>query len=160
MALPLTYHAVTIGNAVFGTARLLTIGLPSGWTLKPGVSHPEVAATHTRGATTWVVAGSAWYVVFHPEHGWALEVAIHSRATSSKDSLLANAAAQIGGHPATLHWKTRRRGMPWNRHDVTFMTLAGTCPHTERHIRIEFSGWCPPEGFQEMLQAVRGWRCH
>ncbi|GAB4526457.1 MAG: hypothetical protein Fur0018_11750 [Anaerolineales bacterium] len=155
----ITYHTITISNAVFGSARLLEIGLPSGWNLEPGVSHPEVAATHQRGEQTWVVAGSAWYVVFHPENGWALEVAIHSRAAAASRPV-PQAEAYIFNHPASLQWKTRRRGLPWNRHQVTFMNLTCTCPHTERRLNIEFSGWCPPEGFQAMLEAAHHWHCH
>lgn len=156
---PLQYHTITIGNAIFGKARLLDIGLPAGWELAPGVSRPEVMATHERRGVLWVVAGNAWYVVYRPDEGWALEVAIHTRFAPPPPPGLASEHI-VHGHPATLQWKTRRRGLPWNRHDVTFMTLDFTCPHTERRISLEFSGWCPPEGFRQMLEAARRWRCH
>ncbi len=160
LIMALDYHKITIGNAVFGKARLLDIGLPEGWQLAPGVSHPEVMATHTRAGHMWVVAGNAWYVVYRPDEGWALEVAIHIRAASDKDSLPAPRQHWVQGHPAAVTWKTRRRGLPWRRHDVTFMTLTFLCPRTERRIVLEFSGWCPPDGFQQILEATQYWHCH
>ncbi len=154
-----TYHTIAIGNSIFGNARLIELGLPPGWELAPGVSRPEIIAAHERRGLLWVAAGDAWYVVYRPEEGWALELAIRTRAAPSPPPA-APAEYAVHGHPATLSWKTRRRGLPWNRHDVTFMTLEFTCPHTERRISLEFSGWCPPEGFQQMLEAAQRWRCH
>ncbi len=154
----LEYHRIKIGNPIFGQARLIDIGLPQGWELAPGLSHPEVMATHERRGHLWVVAGQAWYVVYRPQERWALELAIQVRAAPSaplsagQGSMCAYAAAPV--------WKTRRRGLPWKRHDVTFATLAYECPHTERRITLEFSGWCPREGFLQMLEAARQWRCH
>ena len=43
---------------------------------------------------------------------------------------------------------------------ITFVEFTFNCEETERWLRLELSGRCPPEGFQEMLPLVSGWWCH
>ncbi len=156
----LVKHDVYAGNNLFGEALFLRLPLPETWQLAPGVSRPEVSATHERRNHTWVVSGRAWFVVHQPEQKWALELAMNLHPLSKRHAQLAAGEASVAGHPASVSWHTRRRGLPWNRHDVTFMTLDFNCPLSERRIQLEFSGWCPQLGFQEMLQAMRQLSCH
>lgn len=95
-----------------------------------------------------------------PQEKWALELALNLRPSGKAAAQAEGGEISIAGHPARLGWRTRRRGLPWNRHDVTFMTIDFTCPLSERRIQLEFSGWCPERGFQEMLQAMRELSCH
>lgn len=117
-------------------------------------------ATHQRRSRKWVVTGDAWYVIFDGDRRWALELAIHVRPTKDRAQGITGATTSVSGHTAALRWKTRRRGLPWRRHDVRFMTLEFDCPLTERRLSLEFSGWCPEAGFQEVLSAMQKLRCH
>ncbi len=150
-------HDILTHNLLLGSAIFLRLHLPPGWDLAPGVSRPEVVAIHRRRNKPWVASGDGWYVVYHTERGWALELHIRVRAGAPS---AAPADTQVNGHPARLTWKTRRRGLPWRRHDVTFMTLDFHCPHSDRHLALEFSGWCPRQGFEEVLHAVQASHCH
>lgn len=162
----LAAHDIYAGNNLFGEAMLLRLALPDSWELAPGVSRPEVSATHERRNQAWVVSGRAWYVIYQTEKRWALELALYlhparpqaggGRQSGGQSSEL----TAIAGHPAQVGWKTRRRGLPWNRHDVTFLTVRYTCPLSERRIELELSGWCPRPGFEEVLQALQHLRCH
>jgi hypothetical protein len=115
---------------------------------------------HKRRHKNWVVTGAAWYVVYHGEKGWAMEMSTRIRPMGNKSPDVSQELLSVAGHPAQVTWKTKRRGLPWNRHDVTFMTVRFDCPISERNLQIEFSGWCPPEGFQEILKTLRYLRCH
>ena len=153
-------HEIYADNLLLGKSMLLTLHLPPAWQLAPGVGRPEVVATHERGGSTWVVTGDAWYVLVEEERRWALEMAVRVRPPGQGGTLPGGEAVSVAGHPGVLRWRERRRGLPWKRHRVTFMTLDFDCPHSERSIRLDFSGWCPRAGFQEILQAAGGTQGH
>ncbi len=153
-------HDILAGNPLLGSAFFLQLPLPPAWHLAPGVSRPEVVAVHRRRDKPWIVTGDGWYVVYHEERGWALEFHIHVRPPRRNRNHHGEQTIPVNGHTATVHWKTRRRGLPWHRHDVTFMTVAFHCPHSERDLELEFSGWCPQQGFDEVLHALQALRCH
>lgn len=130
------------------------------WQLAPGVGRPEIVATHERSNKKWVVTGDAWYVVYHGEKQWALELAVKIRPVAQNQFAGHVETVTVNHHSGRLFWKQKRRGLPWNRHTVTFMNVVFECPKTERMINLEFSGWCPPEGFDEILQALEHLGCH
>lgn len=152
-------HVIEGKNLIFGNLRFLTLALPEHWDIAPGISRPEVNASHERRSVRWVANGDFWYVIFQRERGWAMEVSGRMRplGTSTKD---VGEVVSVGGHPARVHWKTRRRGLPWRRHDVLFMRVDLECVPSERRIALEFSGWCPEDGFREVLQALQQVKCH
>lgn len=158
----LTRYDIFADNLFLGRSLLFTLNLPPAWQLAPGVSRPEVSAIHTRRGKRWVVTGDAWYVVYDGQRRWALEMAAQLRppqnARTPKTPTLQQ--ANVGGHPSALRWQEKRRGLPWQRHNVTYMILDCECSYTERRLKLEFSGWCPQEGFQEILAALRFLRCH
>lgn len=157
----LVTHEIFAGNLVLGPSKLIDLNLPDRWQLAPGVSRPEVNAVNRPDEDlAWVVNGNAWYVVYETEEGWALELALNIRPGNEASFQPAGEPFSISGHPAEVSWKVRRRGLPWRRHDVTFMTVAFSCPQTERKFKLEFSGWCPAEGFTAIRDALRTMRCH
>lgn len=156
----LTRHDIYADNHLLGESLLFSISLPQLWKLAPGVSRPEVAATHQRGGRSWVVTGSGWYVVYQEEKSWAMELVAHIRPIRKKSALVSGETTLVANHHGQVKWSTRRRGLPWKRHDVTFMKVAFDCPESERHLELEFSGWCPQNGFLEMLRALAHLRCH
>lgn len=156
----LVNHDIYASNPLLGDSLFLTLNLPPQWQLGPGVSRPDIAASHERRHKIWVANGSGWYVIYDKERRWALELAIHIGDLQKNSNGVSNDLLSINGHPAKLSWKTKRRGLPWQRHDVTFMTVEYDCPLSERHVTLEFSGWCPREGFDEVLEAARAARCH
>ncbi|MEJ2263412.1 MAG: hypothetical protein P8X95_08200 [Anaerolineales bacterium] len=149
-----------------GRSLLFILNLPNSWHLAPGVSHPEVNAVARRNEDDRVVVnGNAWYVIYEGERGWALEFTARIRPLSRNDLVTPVDTADgepvsISAHPARVSWKTKRRGLPWQRHDVRYMTVSFNCQHTERRLNLEFSGWCPQEGFEEILRALRFLKCH
>lgn len=153
-------HVIEAGNPLLGASRFLTLRLPETWDIAPGVGRPEIIASHKRGQTRWVANGDFWYVVFQREKGWALEINGRMRPNPKAASNSPGETASVGGHMANVHWRKKRRGLPWRRHDVTYMTVEYICPHSERKVELEFSGWCPEEGFREVLQALNTAICH
>jgi hypothetical protein len=156
----LVRHDIYAGNTLLGDALFLTLNLPPEWQLTGGVGRPDIVASHERRGKTWVANGSGWYVVFDQQRRWALEVAIHIRQPRKNKSPLPGEALYVNGHTAGITRKIERRGPPWRRHDVSFITVGFECPYSERHLELEFSGWCPAEGFQEIIQALSHLRCH
>jgi hypothetical protein len=156
----LVTHDIYADNLLLGKSLLFTLSLPPEWQLAPGVSRPEVFATHERHNRKWVATGRAWYVVFDGERHWAFELAASIHPFPNSPRTPTSEPLSIAGHPAQLRWKKKRRGLPWQRHTVTFMTVDFDCPLSERHLQLELSGWCPAEGFQEILQALRHLGCH
>lgn len=157
----LVNHDIYAGNLILGQSLLFKLNLPQQWNLAPGVSRPEVnAISRLFDDQALVVNGNAWYVVFDGERNWALEFAATIRPLPKSPIVSDGEPFSVSGHPAKVSWKTKRRGLPWNRHDVTFMTVTFACTQSERMLKLEFSGWCPPEGFQEILKALHVLRCH
>jgi hypothetical protein len=155
----LVTHEIFASNLILGESMFVGLKLPPTWKLAPGVSRPEIAAAHDRRNRKWVAAGDAWYVVHDEERKWVMELAIRIRALPRGQNGQGEIAS-AGGHAARVDWKDRRRGLPWQRHSVTFMTVTYVCPISEREIRLEFSGWCPLEGFREMLASLEHLVCH
>jgi len=153
-------HDIYASNLLIGEALICGLRLPLPWQLAPGVSRPEIVATHRRRDQKWVVTGDAWYEIHDGERRWAMELAIHVRPLSRRNESRTGQGTFVAGHPARTTWKNGRRGLPWRRHDVTFMTVTFDCPYSERRFKLEFSGWCPREGFEEILAALRHFRCH
>ena len=161
----LVNHEIYARNLIMGQVLFFNLNLPPEWHLAPGVSRPEINASSRQTEDgSWVVNGNAWYVVYQSERRWALELYASIRPLIGQKSgrrITPNGGpVNIAGHNAELQWNTKRRGLPWKRHDVTFMTLTFDCPHTERRIKLEFSGWCPQEGFEEILESMRHLKCH
>jgi len=115
---------------------------------------------HERENQKWVATGDAWYVVYHNETKWALELAVKIRPLTGSNNKDVGQSIAVNQHPGRISWTHKRRGLPWNRHTVTFMNVSFSCPQTERLIRLEFRGWCPREGFDEILQALEHIGCH
>jgi hypothetical protein len=153
-------HVIEAANPLLGSSRFLILRLPETWEIAAGVGRPEVIASHERGRTRWVANGDFWYVLYHTRLGWALEINGRIRPFSNRLETPTGERASVGGHPALVRWKTRRRGLPWQRHDVTFMTVEYECPNSERRVALEFSGWCPEQGFREVLRALALVECH
>ncbi len=160
MTIELVSHKIFAENLLLGESLFLTLKLPPHWELAPGVSRPEIHATHERRSRKWVASGEAWYVIYETERGWALELAISTRPLRNTHREIKGETVNIGGHTAPLRWKEKRRGLPWQRHTVTFMIVEFECPASERQIKLELSGWCPDEGFQEVLRSLKKLTCH
>lgn len=152
-------HEIAVGNIIWGHAQFLTIRMPAEWDLAPGVGRPEIVAAHERHGKRWVVTGKAWYVVFHRERGWAMELHLESRV-KRKQRLASNGEQTTwNGHPASVRRWQRRRGV-FRPKTITFVEVMCDCHDTERTLKVELSGRCPPEGFEEMLRLIAAWRCH
>jgi len=154
-------HDIYADNLLLGKSLFFSLRLSPDWNLAPGVGRPEIVALHERLNKKWVATGDAWYVVYHNEFKWALELAVKIRPLRDvHQGELGGEPVAVNHHPGWITWKHKQRGLPWNRHTVTFMTVSFHCPTTDRQVNLEFSGWCPQEGFDEILQAVQHLGCH
>jgi hypothetical protein len=106
-----------------------------------------------------VANGDFWYVLFQPQRGWAMEVSGRLRPLGRRVPDTGEVVS-AGGHPGRMRWKMGRRGPPWRRHDVRFVKVDFECIQSERRIMLEFSGWCPEEGFRQVLGALQQLKCH
>jgi len=152
-------HVIEAKNIVFGNLRFLALELPEHWEIAPGVGRPEINATHERHSVRWVANGDFWYVLFQRQRGWAMEVSGRMRPLGRSVPAVGEVVS-VGGHPARAQWKTRRRGLPWRRHEVRFLKVDFECVPSERKMTLVFSGWCPEQGFREVLQSLAQLKCH
>lgn len=155
----LTRHDIDVGNILYGTARFITLWLPEEWDIAPGVGHPEVVAAHDRLQRKWIASGQAWYVVFHRQHGWAMELALESGRQRSLPGGAGQETIQVQGHHATVRRWQRKRGL-FRPRIITYVEIRFNCEPSDRQLRLELSGRCPPEGFNAVLASVPEWRCH
>lgn len=153
-------HVLEAANPIMGSARFLTLRLSESWDLGRGVGHPEINASHERGSMRWVASGDFWYVLFDHDRGWAMEFHGTFRPIQNHKAGPTSDVASVAGHPARVEWRHRRRGLPWQRHDVHYMIVEYDCPQSDRSVRLEFSGWCPDEGFREILDSLAKLKCH
>lgn len=153
-------HVFEAANPLMGSARFLTLRLGETWHVGRGVGHPEINASHERRSVRWVASGDFWYVLYDDDRGWAMEFHGTFRSIPSRRSKVGSEVAAVAGHPAHVEWRHRRRGLPWQRHDVHYMIVEYECPQSERSVRLEFSGWCPEEGFREILGSLTNLGCH
>jgi hypothetical protein len=66
---------------------------------------------------------------------------------------------EVHGHVAAMRRRQRKRGV-FNPKIITFFEVTFNCDQTNRFMRLELSGRCPPEGFEEILRSLSGWWCH
>lgn len=152
-------HRIAVRNFVYGEADFLTLRLPEVWDIAPGVGHPEVVAAHDRAGHKWVVSGKAWYVLYHRELGWAMELLLESRAKRKRQPAGSAEQTALHGHPADVRRWERKRGV-FRPKLITYVEVMADCEKSDRTLRIELSGRCPGEGFDEVLRTISGWRCH
>lgn len=152
-------HDIDVGNLLYGTARFVTLRLSDGWDLAPGVGRPEIVAAHNRRNRKWIASGKAWYVIYHRDLGWAMELMLESTALKKIAPAPNSETMQIQGHAASLRRWNRKRGL-FHPKIISFVEVRFNCEQTDRQIRFEISGRCPPEGFQEILRLLPEWWCH
>jgi hypothetical protein len=153
-------HVLEASNPLMGEARFVTLQLGETWDLGRGVGHPEINASHERGSVRWVANGDFWYVLYDHDRGWAMEFHGAFRPIQARKPKASLDVASVAGHAAQVEWRHRRRGLPWQRHDVHYLIVDYDCPQSERSVRLEFSGWCPDEGFREILGSLTNLGCH
>ena len=155
-------HDIASGNLLLGSMFFITLNLPPAWDLAPGVGRPEIIAGHERSGRKWVVSGRAWYVIFDPQRRWAMELALQASSLPRGKKEVGGehmAETMVHGHPATVRRWHGRRGL-FNRRTIAFLRVEFDCPVSDRHLTVELSGRCPPEAFDEILEAMPHWRCH
>jgi hypothetical protein len=158
---PLVRHDIAVSNFLYGSAYFITLFLSPEWEIAHGVGHPEVTAAHDRGQQKWVAGGKAWYVLYHKQSGWAMELCLESKPGRAQKSSQPGDSHEltVHGHPASIRRWERRRGV-FHPKAVTFVEVTFSCEHSDRSIRLELSGRCPPEGFEAMLSMISKWQCH
>ena len=155
----LVEHRIAVGNIIYGHADFMTLHIPETWDIAPGVGRPEVVAAHERNGQRWVVTGKAWYVLYHRELGWAMELLLESRVQRKTRPAKTGEMAVIQGHLANVRRWQRSRGL-FQRKMITYIELMSNCDQSDRTLRIELSGRCPAEGFDQILGVISHWQCH
>jgi len=157
-AASLIRHDIDVGNVLYGSAHFITLELAPEWEIAPGVGRPEIVAAHKRGQRVWIVTGKAWYVLYHKQLGWAVELHLEAKP-QRKQSLIDSSELTVNGHPASVRRWQRQRGI-FHPKTIAFAEVAFDCEHSERRLRLELSGRCPPEGFEAIMAMIPAWRCH
>jgi hypothetical protein len=152
-------HEIAAGNILIGASTFLSLALPKTWDISMGAGRPEVTASHEHDGRRWVATGDAWYILHDTGRRWAMEVRMTAKLPRRSRRERSIPEITVAGHPASVTWKRRRRGFI-KRWSVTYVTVEFYCPHTERQLRLEFSGRVPDEAFQEMVEATKYVRCH
>ncbi len=155
----LVRHDIAVGNILYGSAHFITLRLPEVWEIAPGVGRPEIVAVHERNQRKWIVSGQAWYVVFHRELGWVMELMLESRTRRKLKVHGPGESIEVYGHQAQVRRWQRRRGI-FRPRTITFVEVTYNCESSDRLLRLELSGRCPPEGFEQMLALLTKWWCH
>ena len=155
----LVRHDIAVGNILYGHAQFITLRLTDQWDIAPGVGRPEVDATHDRCNRKWIATGKAWYVLFHRELGWAMELMLESRVQGKLNPTDDTEQITVNGHPALVRRRQRKRGV-LRRKIITCIEVIFNCEVSDRQLRIELSGRCPPEGFQQVMETIPKWWCH
>lgn len=155
----LVRHDIAIGNLIYGHAQFITLRLAETWDIAPGIGHPEVIAAHDRSDRKWVASGKAWYVLYHRELGWAMELLLQARAPRKGWQPQGDERLTVHGHPAQVRRWQRQRGL-FRPKTITFVEVTHQCERSDRLLRLQLSGRCPPEGFEEMLAMIPEWWCH
>jgi len=158
-AIDVVHHEISTGNPLFGAATFLSLALPKTWEISIGAGRPEITGSTQHNGQRWVATGDAWYVLHDPGRRWAMEIRLTVKLPGRKRQEIATPDLIVAGHPASITWQQRRRGFI-KRWPVTYVTVEFHCPHTERQLRVEFSGRAPDEAFQEMVDAAKHIRCH
>lgn len=154
----LARHDIDVGNIVYGSARFMTLRLPETWDLAPGVGRPEIIAAHDRHQRKWIASGQAWYVLYHRQLGWAMELMLTARALK-KQLRETGETTSIHGHAAFIRRWQRRRGL-FRPKTISFVEVQFNCPQSDRFLSVELSGRCPLEGFDQMVGLLAEWWCH
>jgi hypothetical protein len=155
----LVHHEIAANNVLIGASTFLSLALPKTWNISMGAGRPEITASHEHNGRRWVATGDGWYLLHDPERRWAMEVRLTAKLPKGSREETSMPEVTVAGHPARVTWARRRRGFI-KRWSVTYVTVEFYCPHTERQLRLEFSGRVPDEAFQEMIEATRYVRCH
>jgi hypothetical protein len=158
---PLIQHEIDVSNFLYGSAHFITLHLSPEWEIARGVGHPEVTAAHDRGEQKWVAGGKAWYVLYHKQSGWAMELSLEAKPgrKQNRGQVAGSRELTVHGHPASIRRWEQRRGL-FHPKAITFVEVTFDCEHSDRNIRLELSGRCPPEGFEAMLAMIPEWQCH
>jgi hypothetical protein len=133
--------------------------MPETWDIAPGVGRPEIISAHTRGDHKWVASGKAWYVVYHRQLGWAMELMLSCGPLRKRWKPQEEEMVEVYGHLASVRRWHRRRGV-FRPKTIDFVKVAYNCEQSDRFMQLELSGRCPPDGFEEMLRLVTNWWCH
>lgn len=155
----LVYHEIASKNILLGSSVFLTLALPKTWDISIGAGPPEITASHEHDGRRWVATGDGWYILHDPGRHWALEVRLTAKLPGRSVQEPSLREITVAGHPARVNWDRRKRGFiqRWN---VTYVTVEFHCPHTDRQLRLEFSGRVPDEAFVELIEAAKFIRCH
>jgi len=136
----------------------MTLRLPEEWNLAPGVGRPEIVAAHERVNVKWVASGKAWYVLYHQERPWVMEMKIEVSDLRRKQKP-GGQLVMINGHEAWVRRWQRGRGL-WRRKRIQYVEVTYKCAESDRTILLEFSGRCEPEGFEQLFEYLPYWGCH
>jgi hypothetical protein len=155
----LIQHEIAANNIFIGPSTFLSLALPQTWNITLGAGRPEVTGSREHSGRRWVATGDAWYVLHDQSRRWAMEVRLTAKLLPNSPPKNFPPDMTIAGHPACVVWTQRKRGFI-KRWLVTYVTVEFCCPHTDRLLRLEFSGSAPEEAFREIVEAVRYTRCH
>lgn len=158
-------YLIAAANILFGVTNYLFLPLPKPWRLGKGISSPEVDSTTRRGDSLWVTSGRASHVVFNSDRRIGLELIVSiSKGKKGKfkpklSQMRDQGLMRLGGHEANYALGEVERGF-FKKKVAQSLQLALYCDKTNRTIAIEFTGKCPADDLNQILEAMSLLQCH
>jgi hypothetical protein len=158
-------HVVSARNILFGLTRFLTLTLPDAWRMRQSYLEPDVHSNIRRGEATWVEAGQADQIVYHPARKVALDLTVSVKrgqreALRTKDAVVhRSGACTVNGHAAAYVLGEARVGFLGRRRART-LRVGVHCPELNRTIALHFTGACEESDLLEIFACLPASRCH
>ena len=152
-------------NILFGTGYFLILNLPEGWRITRSYLEPDVQSTVQRGWITWVEAGEANEVVFHPLRKTALDLLIQIRRGKHDPMHLkemkpsSQGQGVAGGHPASYCFGEVREGL-FKKKIRNTLRVSFYCPELQHTVFLHFTGKCQEADLREICESLAGLECH
>jgi len=158
-------HLIAATNILFGLAKFLILPLPKAWRFGREICPPEVDSNTRRGDSLWVASGRASHVVFNSDERIGLELTVsiskgkRGEFKPKLSQIKEQGAIRLGGHKANYALGEVERGL-FKKKVAQRLQLSFYCHKTNRTIALEFTGKCPLDALNQILEAISLLQCH
>jgi hypothetical protein len=156
---------VAAKNLLFGAGYFLILSLPEGWGITRSYLEPDVHSTVQREHITWVEAGQADQIVFHPLRRISLDFMIqikrgkHDLLDLKEVQVSSQGSGVAGGHPASYCFGEVKQGL-FKKKTYKTLRLSFYCPELNRTLILHFTGNGQDADLREIYESLAGLECH
>jgi hypothetical protein len=156
---------VAAKNLLFGAGYFLILSLPEGWGITRSYLEPDVHSTVQREHITWVEAGQADQIVFHPLRRISLDFMIqikrgkHDLLDLKEVQVSSQGSGVAGGHPASYCFGEVKQGL-FKKKTYKTLRLSFYCPDLNRTLILHFTGNGQDADLREIYESIPFLECH